>query len=88
MIHSTHLSFFASLLPTHAVLQTESELQAYLTDKGGLFQQMPVLVLLPESTEQCAEIVKYAYQNDLKLTLRGGEVAFVGELLPMKVVSW
>ena len=59
------------IVPAGGVIFEEDELRAYDCDGLMAYKQLPLIVVLPETTEQVAKIMKYCHENDVKIVPRG-----------------
>lgn len=71
------------LLPDGAVISEEDELRVYESDALTMHRQMPMLVVLPETTEQVSEILKICAALDVKVVPRGAGTGLSGGALPL-----
>ena len=65
------------------VIVEEDELRAYDCDGLMAYKQMPLIVVLPETTEQVSRILKYCHDNDVKIVPRGAGTGLSGGALPL-----
>ena len=65
------------------VIVEEDELRAYDCDGLMAYKQMPLIVVLPETTEQVSRILKYCHNNDVKIVPRGAGTGLSGGALPL-----
>jgi len=66
-----------------AVIDDEPRLAAYETDALTAYRQKPLAVVLPESTEQVARILRYAHRERLKILPRGAGTSLSGGAIPV-----
>jgi glycolate oxidase len=64
------------------LIQDEDGRRAYETDALTAYRRMPMLVVLPRTTEEVSKILKYCYENDLKVIPRGAGTSLSGGALP------
>ena len=60
-----------NLLPADNVLEDDDELRAYESDALPAYHQLPLIVALPETTDQVSQILEYCHENDIKIVPRG-----------------
>ncbi len=65
------------------VIETPIEMRAYESDGLTAYRQMPLVVVLPETTEQVAQVLRYAYENNIKVVPRGSGTSLSGGALPL-----
>lgn len=58
--------------------QDSIDFSTYGLDRTRVYQPNFDVVVLPESTEDVASIVKFAYQHDLELVVAGGRTGYAG----------
>lgn len=56
----------------------------YAHDELGGIEKMPEVLLRAQSTEQISEIMKYAYSNNIPVTVRGSGTGLVGSAVAIK----
>jgi glycolate oxidase len=56
--------------------------RAYETDAFTAYSCMPMLVVLPRTTEEVSKILKYCHENDVKVVPRGAGTSLCGGALP------
>ncbi|MBT4463896.1 MAG: FAD-binding protein, partial [Rhodospirillaceae bacterium] len=59
------------ILPADNVLSDDVEMRVYESDGLTAYQQMPMVVALPETTEQVSALLAYCHANDIKVVPRG-----------------
>ena len=71
------------IISPEAVIDTPTQLRVYESDGLTAYKQMPLLVALPSTVAQVSEILKYAYDNELKIVPRGAGTSLSGGALPL-----
>jgi len=71
------------IVPGEGVIETPAEMRAYETDGLTAYRQMPLVVVLPETTAQVSAILKFAHENDIKVVPRGSGTSLSGGALPL-----
>ena len=71
------------IVPGEGVVETPIEMRAYETDGLSSYRQMPLVVVLPETTAQVAEVLRYAHDNGIKVVPRGSGTSLSGGALPL-----
>lgn len=64
------------------VLTEEADRQSYSYDAAVLAPVVPALVIIPETQEQLAKVVKLAYESGLPITVRGAGTNLSGASIP------
>jgi glycolate oxidase len=72
-----------ALLPAASVISNEDRLRVYESDGLTAYRQPPMIVVLPETTAQVAEILKYCSQHKIKVVPRGAGTGLSGGALPL-----
>ncbi|HLI20664.1 MAG TPA: FAD-binding protein, partial [Stellaceae bacterium] len=71
------------IVSADAVILPEEERRAYETDALTAYRQLPLLVVLPSSTEEVARILKYCQAEGIKVVPRGAGTSLSGGALPL-----
>jgi glycolate oxidase len=80
---ATILADLARLLPADAVIGEEIRLKPYETDGLSAYRQMPLAVVLPRSTEEVAQVLRYCHANGIRVVPRGAGTSLSGGALPL-----
>ena len=72
-----------SIVPGESVIYDSSALRAFECDGLMAYRQLPLIVVLPENTEQVSQILKYCHENDVKIVPRGAGTGLSGGALPL-----
>ena len=65
-------------------LSHEAEIKPYETDALAAYKQTPLGVILPESTDEVSNILKFCYQENIKVVPRGAGTGLSGGALPLQ----
>ena len=71
------------LVPGEGVIETPVEMRAYETDALTAYRQMPLVVVLPETTAQVSAVLKYCHSQGIKVVPRGAGTSLSGGALPL-----
>jgi glycolate oxidase len=71
------------IVPGEGVIAQPIEMRAFETDGLTAYRQMPLVVVLPETTAQVSEVLKYAHDNGIKVVPRGAGTSLSGGALPL-----
>jgi len=66
------------------VIDSENELRAYECDGLTAYRQLPMVVVLPETTMQVAEVLRYCSANKINVVPRGAGTSLSGGALPLQ----
>lgn len=72
-----------TLLPGSGVIAEPIRLKPYETDGLPAYRQLPMAVVLPETTEQVAAILRFLHQNNVRVIPRGAGTSLSGGALPL-----
>jgi glycolate oxidase len=70
-------------VPGEGVIETPVEMRAYETDGLTAYRQMPLVVVLPETTAQVSAVLKYCHEQSIKVVPRGAGTSLSGGALPL-----
>ncbi len=71
------------ILPGDGVIVDEDELRAYECDGLMAYRQLPLVVVLPETTAQVSEVLRYCHDAGVKVVPRGAGTSLSGGALPL-----
>jgi glycolate oxidase len=72
-----------AIVPGEGVIVDEVELRAYESDALSAYRQPPMVVVLPETTQQVSEILKLCSRRNVKVVPRGAGTSLSGGALPL-----
>ncbi len=72
-----------AIVPGEGVIDGEDEIRAFECDGLMAYRQLPMLVVLPETTRQVSEILAYCHRHDIKIVPRGAGTGLSGGALPL-----
>jgi glycolate oxidase len=84
MFNSKHVDQLRRIVGKENVLSTQEELLAYSYDATNLWQHLPDVVVLPSDAKQISDILKFANENRIPVTTRGGGTNVSGGSIPIK----
>ncbi len=71
------------IVPGEGVVEAPVEMRAFETDGLTAYRQLPLVVVLPETTAQVSAILKFAHENGVKVVPRGAGTSLSGGALPL-----
>lgn len=71
-------------LGAERVLSSPSDMRAYDCDAYTVDRSAPMAVVLPESTQECADIIRFCHQHEIPFTPRGAGTGLSGGALAAK----
>ncbi len=72
-----------AIVPDESVIADEDELKAFECDGLMAYRQLPMIVVLPETTEQVSRVLAYCHENGVKIVPRGAGTGLSGGALPL-----
>src|SRR5882672_10076375 len=73
----------SAIVPGEGVIAAEREMRPYETDGLTAYRQLPMVVVLPETTEQVAQVLRYCHAEGIKVVPRGAGTSLSGGALPL-----
>jgi glycolate oxidase len=73
----------AAIVPGEGVIAGERSMRPYESDGLTAYRQLPMVVVLPENTEQVAAVLRYCHQHGIKVVPRGAGTSLSGGALPL-----
>ena len=71
------------IVPGEGVIVEEQELKAYESDGLTAYRQVPLIVVLPSTTEEVSRVLAYCHENEVKVVPRGAGTSLSGGALPL-----
>ena len=71
------------IVPGEGVIVDEDELRAYESDGLTAYRQVPLIVVLPSTTEEVSRVLAYCHENAVKVVPRGAGTSLSGGALPL-----
>src|SRR5215813_9985280 len=71
------------IVPGEGVIDSAAEMRPYESDGLTAYRQLPMLVVLPETTKQVSEILRYCHAEGIKVVPRGAGTSLSGGALPL-----
>ena len=71
------------IVPGEGVIVEESELRAYESDGLTAYRQIPLIVVLPSTTEEVSQVLAYCNEQGIKVVPRGAGTSLSGGALPL-----
>ena len=72
------------IVPGEGVITEETGRRAYETDGLTAYKQLPMIVVLPETTEQVSQVLRYCNENKVRVVPRGAGTSLSGGALPLE----
>ena len=72
-----------AIVPGEGVIDTERQMRPYESDGLTAYRQLPMVVVLPETTAQVSAVLHYCHENGIKVVPRGAGTSLSGGALPL-----
>src|ERR1700674_1253208 len=72
-----------AIVPGEGVIATEREMRPYESDGLTAYRQLPMVVVLPSTTAQVAQVLRYCHERGVKVVPRGAGTSLSGGALPL-----
>ena len=72
-----------TIVPGEGVIAAEREMRPFESDGLTAYRQLPMVVVLPETTEQVAAVLRYCHDEGIKVVPRGAGTSLSGGALPL-----
>src|SRR3974377_630960 len=72
-----------AIVPGEGVIDSADEMRAYESDALTAYRQPPMVVVLPDTTEQVSKVLKYCHEQGIKVVPRGSGTSLSGGALPL-----
>jgi len=72
-----------AIVPGEGVIAAEREMRPYESDGLTAYRQLPMVVVLPETTAQVAAVLSYCHAQGIKVVPRGAGTSLSGGALPL-----
>lgn len=71
------------IVPGEGVIVEDQELKVYESDGLTAYRQVPLIVVLPSTTEEVSRVLAYCHENEVKVVPRGAGTSLSGGALPL-----
>ena len=72
------------IVPGEGVIAGEREMRPFESDGLTAYRQLPMVVVLPETTKQVSEVLRYCHDEGIKVVPRGAGTSLSGGALPLE----
>ena len=72
-----------SIVPGEGVIAAEREMRPYESDGLTAYRQLPMLVVLPDTTAQVSAVLEFCHREGIKVVPRGAGTSLSGGALPL-----
>jgi glycolate oxidase len=81
--HVEIVAALRAIVPGEGVISEAAELRPYESDGLTAYRQPPMVVVLPDTVEQVSRILRWCYDNGVKVVPRGSGTSLSGGALPL-----
>jgi glycolate oxidase len=74
----------SQIVAGEGVITTEKEMRPFESDGLTAYRQLPMVVVLPETTQQVSQILAYCHSEGIKVVPRGAGTSLSGGALPLE----
>lgn len=74
----------SAICPGEGVVADEIGMRTYETDGLTAYRQMPMVVVLPETVDQVAQVLRFCHENNVRVVPRGAGTSLSGGALPLQ----
>jgi glycolate oxidase len=72
-----------AIVPGEGVIAAEREMTPYESDGLTAYRQLPMVVVLPDTTEQVSRVLRFCHDEGIKVVPRGAGTSLSGGALPL-----
>src|SRR5579872_4471894 len=72
-----------AIVPGEGVIDSAAEMLPYESDGLMAYRQPPMVVVLPDTTEQVSKVLRYCFEQGVKVVPRGSGTSLSGGALPL-----
>jgi glycolate oxidase len=73
-----------AIVPGEGVIAGEREMRPFETDGLTAYRQLPLVVVLPSTTQQVSQVLRYCHEHGVKVVPRGAGTSLSGGALPLE----
>ncbi|WP_128292312.1 FAD-linked oxidase C-terminal domain-containing protein [Afifella aestuarii] len=73
----------SAIVPGEGVITDPDGMRPFETDGLTAYRQLPMIVVLPETVEQVQRVLRYCYDNEIRVVPRGSGTSLSGGALPL-----
>jgi glycolate oxidase len=73
----------SAIVPGEGVIAHEREMRPYESDGLTAYRQLPFVVVLPETTAQVSDVLRYCHAHGIRVVPRGAGTSLSGGALPL-----
>jgi len=74
----------SAIVPGEGVIAGEREMRPFESDGLTAYRQLPMVVVLPDTTQQVSQVLRYCHAEGIKVVPRGAGTSLSGGALPLE----
>jgi len=74
----------SAIVPGEGVIADDDGMRPFESDGLTAYRQLPLVVVLPETVDQVSRVLRYCYDNDIRVVPRGSGTSLSGGALPLE----
>jgi len=74
----------SAIVPGEGVIADADGMRPFESDGLTAYRQLPLVVVLPETVDQVSRVLRYCYDNDIRVVPRGSGTSLSGGALPLE----
>ena len=74
----------SAIVPGEGVIADDDGMRPFESDGLTAYRQLPLVVVLPETVDQVSRVLRYCYDNDIRVVPRGSGTSLSGGALPLQ----
>jgi glycolate oxidase len=78
------IAALSAIVPGEGVISAEREMRPFESDGLTAYRQLPMVVVLPDTTKQVSEVLAYCHAEGIKVVPRGAGTSLSGGALPLE----
>ncbi|GAA0593104.1 FAD-linked oxidase C-terminal domain-containing protein [Paenochrobactrum glaciei] len=72
-----------AIVPGEGIVDSTNAMRVFESDALTAYRQLPLVVVLPETVEQVSQVLRYCYENSVRVVPRGAGTSLSGGSLPL-----
>ena len=78
------IAALSKLVAPDCLITSEDERRAFDTDALTAYRRLPLAVVLPRTTQEVSAVMRYCYENNVKIVPRGAGTSLAGGAIPQE----
>jgi len=77
----------SAIVPGEGVIAAEREMRPYESDGLTAYRALPMVVVLPQTTDEVSRVLAYCHREGIRVVPRGAGTSLSGGALPLTTAS-